>query len=106
MSEEVSLKEKEPADNGWTDSEIETFTRRTARFINDGMNEMNAEQLAQTMLNRDRPNSGDDRRICAECKGLKKGVCAFASKLGLRFDFQPVRTVLQRCDAFVLRGAA
>jgi len=62
------------------------------------MNDMEAEKLAQQMLYRDRPESGDDRRICMECKGFRKGRCA----LGL-----PVLwNMLQRCDGFVLRGAA
>lgn len=95
---------------GWTDQEIETFGRRVGVFTKDGLSDMDAERLAETMLNRDRPDSGDDRRVCFECKGLvikgtRKGVCDFAERLGLRGGFKPVRTVLQRCDGFQLRGA-
>lgn len=104
MSEEVSLSEKEPPDGGWTDQEIATFDRRVGRLIKDGMSEMEAEQLAQTMLYRDRPGSGDDRRICAECMHLKGRLCSAAQKLGLRYGFEPVRTVLQRCGQFLMRG--
>ena len=73
--------------------------------MKDGMTETDAERLAQEMLYRDRPGSGDDRRICGECKGLKQRVCTFAPCLGLRHRMEPVRTVLQRCDGFVLRGS-
>lgn len=105
MSSAASVSKEGPPHGGWTDEEIERFGRRVVRLIKDGMTDMDAEKLAQQMLYRDRPNSGDDRRICGECKGLKRGACTFAARLGLR-SFDPVRTVLQRCDAFVLRGAA
>jgi hypothetical protein len=97
--------EKEVPGDGWTDAEIERFNKRMEILIKDGMTDMDAERLAQEMLYRDRPDSGDDRRICGECKGLKKTVCTYAEKMGLRWGMEPVRTVLQRCDAFVLRGA-
>lgn len=83
----------------WTDAEIETFTRRV-KALNKGMDEVSAERLATEMLHRDRPESGDDRRICLECKGLRKGVCTRAPR-----RFEPVPTILQRCDWFALRGA-
>jgi hypothetical protein len=93
-------------DGGWTDQEITTFSRRAERFTKAGMSDMEAEKLAQQMLYRDRPESGDDRRICVECKGFKKGVCAFAVRMGQRFGTVPLWNVLQRCDGFTLRGVA
>jgi len=99
MHEEVSLNEE------WTDAEIATFQRRAERLVKDGLNEMEAEQLAERMLLRDRPVSGDDRRICLECKNLKRRVCTRARAMGLPGGMEPVRTILQRCHGFVLRGA-
>jgi len=85
----------------WDDAEIETFTRRVARLMKEGLTEVQAERLAERMLLRDRPVSGDDRRICLECRGLRKGWCESAPR-----RFEPVRTVLQRCDWFALKGAS
>ena len=95
MTSEASLKEE------WDDKEIETFMRRSARFLKMGMTEMESERLATEMLQRDRPVSGDDRRLCLECSGfdLKRAACKRPGMLALP-------TVLQRCDGFALRGAA
>lgn len=79
----------------WTDEEIETFTRRVAA-LKKGMTEMDAERLATEMLLRDRPVSGDDRRICLECTRFKKGRCVRG--------YAALPDVLQRCDGFALRG--
>lgn len=100
MSEEVT-----EAHGGWTDEEIQRFTRRVDRLQREGLSEMEAEQLATRLLHRDRPESGDDRRICLECKGLRGRVCDFAQSLGLRNGHEPLRFVLQRCDGFALKGA-
>lgn len=87
----------DPPDGGWTDKEIETFSRRAGRLTKAGMIDMEAEKLAQKMLYRDRPESGDDRRICVECSLFVKGGC----KRGLVSPWN----VLQRCDGFQMRGA-
>lgn len=89
----------------WTDEEIRRFQNRVKRLQSEGMTEVEAEELATRLLHRDRPDSGDDRRICLECVGLRGRVCAFASRLGLRTGHEPLRFILQRCDGFVLRGA-
>ena len=89
----------------WQDEEIERFSKRVASLQNQGLDEMEAERLAETMLYRDRPDSGDDRRICLECKGLRGRVCDFAKSLGLRAGHEPLRFTLQRCDGFSLKGA-
>lgn len=83
----------------WTETEIRRFLTRTIKLVAIGMNEMDAEMLAETLLNRDRPGSGDNRRICLECaswkdkcKTPKRGYCT-------------VPTMPQRCDGFVARAA-
>jgi hypothetical protein len=82
----------------WSDDEIRAFERRTASLLRAGMSEAQAEQLAQQMLYRDRPGSGDDRRICPECKSFTVRRCS-------RGVVAPW-WMLQRCDAFALRGVA
>lgn len=84
---------------GWTDLEIEVFTRRNATFLKIGMDDMEAEKLAEQMLYRDRPGSGDDRRLCLECAKFKKGRCT-------RVGFWALPTILQRCDGFAMKGSA
>lgn len=64
---------------------------------------MEAEALAQTMLYRDRPMSGDDRRVCLECQHIKGAFCKASESFGQRKNMQPVRTVLQRCDGFQIK---
>lgn len=72
---------------------------------------MDAEQLAETMLMRDRPDSGDDRRICLECIGWKKPEGATAARCTRTRGVAAMTaqaigpTILQRCDSFALRGA-
>lgn len=82
----------------WTDAEIQTFLRRTDRFKKAGLTDMEADKLGETMLMRDRPESGDDRRICIECVEFRKGLCA-RGHAALPF-------VMQRCELFSLRGAS
>lgn len=81
----------------WTDAEIARFVRRASTFVAEGLNDEDAERLAQTMLYRDRPDSGDDRRVCFECKHLR-------SNSRCRPGLLPLRFTLQRCDGFELRG--
>jgi len=80
----------------WSDAEIKTFTRRQSTFMKFGLTDMDAERLAQTMLERDRPDSGDDRRLCLECRRIKRGVCQRGMAV--------LPTVLQRCDGFSMKG--
>lgn len=82
----------------WTELEIETYLRRSAGLQKRGMSEMDAERMAERLLMRDRPDSGDDRRLCLECAHFVKGVC--------KKRFPMDRMVLWRCDFFSLRGAA
>lgn len=82
-------------DQAWTDEEIATYLRRLT-VLNKGMSEVDAEILAEQMLQRDRPDSGDDRRICLECARFKRNRCARGAAVVM---------VLQRCDNFLMRGA-
>jgi hypothetical protein len=93
LSEEALVSEE------WTDVEIAAFTKRVARFLKIGLGDMEAEKLAEQMLNRDRPGSGDDRRLCLECAKFKKGQCT-------RVGFLALPTILQRCDGFSLKQSA
>ena len=80
----------------WDDREIRIFSRRLSVFKTEGLAEDESERLAQQMLYRDRPDSGDDRRVCFECRHLN-GIKCRAGKYVLRF-------VLQRCEGFEIRG--
>ena len=79
----------------WTDTEIRRFIKREAIFRNEGYGD--AEKLAEQMLYRDRPDSGDNRRVCFECQHLRGKKCNAQS-------IPPLRFILQRCDVFALRG--
>ena len=87
----------------WADKEIARFMARVERLQNEGLTEMESEALAQTMLYRDRPASGDDRRVCLECQHIKGAFCQASESFGQRKNMQTVRTVLQRCDGFEIR---
>lgn len=77
----------------WTEEEIQRYLKRAQTLQTNGMDEPDAENLAQQLLYRDRPDSGDDRRLCIECKRLRNKRCA----AGL----PAVWNVLQRCDRFM-----
>lgn len=82
----------------WVEVEIIRFINRAERFMKIGMTEMEAQHLASRLLYRDRPDSGDDRRICLECKQCRKGQCK-TPKTG----YCTIPTLLQRCDGFVAK---
>lgn len=79
----------------WTDREIGRFAKREAAFINHGLGERDAEKLAEQLLYRDRPDEGDDRRVCFECRHFAAPRC--------RAGHAPMPFVLQRCPGFELR---
>lgn len=85
----------------WNEPEIKRFMNRQVKLMEIGMTEKDAEIMAENLLYRDRPNSGDDRRVCLEC-ALWKGRCTAKAKAA----YCTVPTVLQRCEGFALRGAA
>ncbi len=76
----------------WTDTEIARYLKREATLKQNGLDDADAERLAERLLYRDRPGSGDDRKLCLECKNLRGTLCA--KRLG------PLRFVMQRCDGF------
>lgn len=80
----------------WNDQEIKRFMRRESIFLAEGFDK--SEALAEQMLYRDRPDSGDNRRVCFECQHLRGKKCDAQS-------IPPLRFILQRCDFFALRGA-
>jgi hypothetical protein len=81
----------------WSPPELETFARRVKIFIKEGLDEQEAEELAEAMLVRDA--EGDDRRVCFECTKYQqaKVLCSVYRK-------RPLRFTLQRCEFFDLRG--
>jgi hypothetical protein len=78
----------------WTEKEVKRFLKREAAFLNEGLDENNAAKLAEQMLYRDRPDEGDNRRLCFECAFYVKRKCKNKQVL-LPF-------ILQRCDGFEL----
>lgn len=89
----------------WTAHEIHRFNRRLDTFLGLDMAPEHAEQLAQSMLHRDRPHSGDDRRVCLECSHLSGSRCRAWGASPVQ-KFEPCKTVLWRCDQFNLKGNA
>jgi hypothetical protein len=93
----------------WTEKEIKRFNMRAYKMVEigayqakngdwiQGISTTEAEYVAQQMLYRDRPGSGDDRRICLECQWLDVRKCR-------KLRLEPVRIVMQRCDGFSIRG--
>jgi len=76
-------------------AEIKLFQGRIkvlAQYTDD------AEGVADQLMKRDR-DPHDDRKICLACKSLNGAYCQqrYASKAK---NFQPVKTVLWRCDYF------
>jgi hypothetical protein len=89
-----------PAMNG---QEIDLFLSRLAHFTDKGWKLVEAEQLADKLLSRDREK--DDRRLCLECshlKGIHRWRCgnwrqADMAVQVLTADLVPM---LQRCRGF------
>lgn len=73
-----------------------------------GIDEIEATRTAVAMLLRDRPDSGDDRRVCFECAHLDGRVCRSDAREAMNVvtkgAFEPVRTILHRCEGFELKG--
>lgn len=87
------------AGGDWTDTEIKRFINRQNKLQKIGMTDMNADQLAEQLLYRDRPDSGDDRKLCLECKNWR-GKCMKPNG-----GYCTVPTILQRCDGFMAVAA-
>ena len=82
--------------------EIKRFIKRVSRFIEEGLDEEEADALADKMYLRDK--EGDDRRLCFECDKYndKTSHCTFY-KDSRGMTYRPLRFTLQRCDEFKLR---
>ena len=90
-----------------TGSEIDTFTARLARFATKGVIQIDAERLADKLVQRDRDS--DDRALCFECThlagyGASSWRCGNWQRAGVAHrarDSQLPRDLvrqLQRCD--------
>jgi hypothetical protein len=100
-----------PRSSAMNGAEIDIFTLRTSQFAKEGVNPDDVDQLADTLVQRDR--EGDDSRVCLECQHLTgygewrcgnwktAGVAIKARDAGL-----PAELVhkLQRCDGFTNKG--
>lgn len=90
----------------WDDTEISTFTTRVMMFVRRGIGTTDADDLAERLVLRDRDL--DDRRMCLECLHLMTSRRCAAAALGKLPDadrrLEPLPTILQRCEAFGLRG--
>lgn len=93
-----------PHSEAMTGREIDSFTERSSQFYRRGMQSVNAEALAYTLVNRDRDD--DDRRLCLECSHLtgQRGAwrCGQWQRAGMGAAGIPAGLVLvlQRCDGF------
>jgi hypothetical protein len=85
-----------------TEAEEKTFVRRQETFIKEGLDVVEAEDLAFSMMIRDREGL-DDRRLCFECKHYQNKHCeAIRDSKGK--PTQQLRFMLQRCPQFQLKG--
>jgi len=81
---------------------IQTHARRRKVFMEEGLCEEQAFDLAEKMFERDK-DPYDDRRVCFECKNYVNRHCiAYTDKFN-RATMQ-LRFVLQRCPKFILKG--
>ena len=83
-----------------TEKAVIRHQRRYKVFLEEGLCEEQAWDLADQMWNRD-ADPHDDRRVCFECEKYMGGFC-----LGYLKDSRPTRPlrfILQRCDKFKLK---
>ena len=84
------------------DKKITRHYNRMQKFVDEGLDEDEAFDLAESMWTRDE-DPMDDRRVCFECKHLAVKYCsAILNKFGR--PIEPYRFILQRCDKFQLKG--
>ena len=81
----------------WTKPEFERMQKRAGAFVGAGAEPHEAGYLAWRLLMRDRPDSGDDRRVCFECAHLSGTRCM--TGVG------PMLFILQRCGEFEMKDA-
>jgi hypothetical protein len=81
---------------------IATHARRRKVFMDNGLSESDAWDLAEQMFTRDIEKL-DDRRVCFECKHLKGREChGITDRFGK--PTTQMRFILQRCPSFKLKG--
>ena len=81
---------------------IERHARRRQVFMEEGLCEDKAFDLAEQMFERDK-DPQDDRRVCFECRNYVAKHCVqYKDKYGR--PSMPLRFILQRCDKFELKG--
>lgn len=80
--------------------EEKRWERRKAAFIEAGLNNDEAHDLASRLMMRDR-DPYDDRRVCFECQKYMGGLCL--GYLKNNRPTHPLRFILQRCDKFKLK---
>lgn len=86
-----------------TDDELRILNKRYLAFVDEGLIEHEADDLAYSMMIRDREGF-DDRRVCFECKHYKNKHCEAIRDAKGR-PTQHLRFMLQRCEFFILKGA-
>ena len=81
---------------------IDTHARRRKVFVENGLIESDAWDLAEQMFTRDKEKL-DDRRVCFECEHLKGREChGITDRFGK--PTTQMRFILQRCPTFKLKG--
>ena len=89
-----------------TEEEMEKAIQRHARryktFMDEGLCEQQAWELADKMWERDN-DPYDDRRVCFECKNYVGRHC-MKMKDRQGKPQMPMRFILQRCEHFELKG--
>jgi hypothetical protein len=98
-----------PHSSAMNSGEIDKFKYRVELFQAKGLDEMNAEALADKLVIRDR--DGDDRKVCYECRYLKAitslkcenwKLAGIAVKSSDSFVGKELAMMLQRCHGFDL----
>jgi hypothetical protein len=88
------------------EAEAERLTGYRHVALRAGFSLEKAEEIAAGLVGRDRDR--DDRRMCLECRDLSAGGrCLAAGRAeiaGVDRRLEPVRTILQRCEAFAPEG--
>lgn len=85
-----------------TEQEDKRFQRRMKVFMEEGLCEEGASDLAYKLMMRDR-DGYDDRRVCFECQNYVGKVC-MKMKDRQGKPQMPLRFILQRCEHFKLKG--
>ena len=78
------------------------FDRRYQTFMDAGLCQVQAYELAEQMYERDK-DPFDDRRVCFECSNYTGRVCLKMRDRQGKY-IMPLRFILQRCDFFSLKG--